>query len=316
MACMLSLAEWFLTPLQSVPFAPHSASFWKDQADGSLLNSQCAIAASCERLADPLSPGLHAHGFEQPRQRKRVLGHKGEDVGLAFGLEYDHRANRSLVIRSEQRAADFHPRAKTVQIGKMRRTVLHALVKAMRLIDAGGDKQHKVASGLSSDTRAGRKSKSLLHSSPLCGRPSSAPTAPATSSEPSRRASTQLAIGMSTPRARANSVKAAAVKAPSTSRLSDASLTLSPRPSATPKEKFRDCADEQVRTRSPSPERPISVTGLAPRASPNRRSSAKPRATSAAPALAPKPRPAATPQAIASTFLAAPPISTPRTSLE
>jgi len=35
-----------------------------------------------------------------------------------------------------------------------------------------------------------------------------------------------------------------------------------------------------------------------------------------APALAPSPRPAATPQAMASTFLAAPPISTPRTSVE
>ena len=50
-----------------------------------------------------------------------------------------------------------------------------------------------------------------------------------------------------------------AVKAPSASLPACASATLSPRPSARPKAKLRDWADEQVSTRSPSPERPISV---------------------------------------------------------
>ena len=43
---------------------------------------------------------------------------------------------------------------------------------------------------------------------------------------------------------------------------------------------------------------------------------AEARAINAATALAPRPSPAATPQPIASTFFAAPPISTPRTSVE
>ena len=59
------------------------------------------------------------------------------------------------------------------------------------------------------------------------------------------------------------------------------------------------------------PKVPSASNPLAPNASPKRRNSAKPRATSAATALAPSPRPAATPQAMASTFFAAPPISTP-----
>ncbi len=83
-----------------------------------------------------------------------------------------------------------------------------------------------------------------------------------------------------------------------------------------PKEKLRDCALEQVRIRSPRPDRPVSVSGRAPKARPKRNSSAKPRVISAAAALAPSPRPATMPAAMASTFLAAPPISTPRTSVE
>ena len=73
---------------------------------------------------------------------------------------------------------------------------------------------------------------------------------------------------------------------------------------------------EQVRIRSPSPDRPVIVSARAPNARPKRNSSAKPRVISAAAALAPSPRPATMPAAIASTFLAAPPISTPRTSVE
>src|SRR6185437_13041745 len=80
---------------------------------------------------------------------------------------------------------------------------------------------------------------------------------------------------------------------PSTSLPAPACVALSPFPSAWPKAKLRDCGEEQVKTRSPSPERPISVDPRAPYASPKRRSSAKPRAISAATALAPKPRPAA-----------------------
>ena len=58
------------------------------------------------------------------------------------------------------------------------------------------------------------------------------------------------------------------------------------------------------------------IAECAPNALPKRISSAKPRVVSAAAALAPSPRPATMPAAIASTFLAAPPTSTPRTSVE
>ena len=54
----------------------------------------------------------------------------------------------------------------------------------------------------------------------------------------------------------------------------------------------------------------------APRARPKRVISAKPRAISAARAFWPSPAPSTTPQAIASTFLTAPPISAPITSVE
>ncbi len=57
------------------------------------------------------------------------------------------------------------------------------------------------------------------------------------------------------------------------------------------------------------------VSGHASQARAKRISSAKLRATRAARALSPRPRPIAAPQAMASTFLAAPPISTPRGSL-
>src|SRR5882672_2739034 len=77
----------------------------------------------------------------------------------------------------------------------------------------------------------------------------------------------------------------------------------------------RDCGLAQVRIRSPRPESPVSVSARAPKALPKRRSSAKPRVVSAAAALGPRSRPATMPAAIASTFLAAPPISTPRTSV-
>ena len=50
---------------------------------------------------------------------------------------------------------------------------------------------------------------------------------------------------------------------------------------------LRDCSLEQVRIRSPRPERPVSVSGRAPIAVPNRISSAKPRVISPACALLP-----------------------------
>ena len=56
------------------------------------------------------------------------------------------------------------------------------------------------------------------------------------------------------------------------------------------------------------------VSARAPRASPNRVISAKPRAISAARAFCPSSAPSTTPQPIASTFLTAPPISAPITS--
>ena len=87
-----------------------------------------------------------------------------------------------------------------------------------------------------------------------------------------------------------------------------------PRRSPLPSEKLRELVEEQVRTRSPRPDRPASVSRRAPQARPKRVISAKPRAISAARAFWPSPLPSTTPQAIASTFLTAPPISAPATS--
>ena len=82
-----------------------------------------------------------------------------------------------------------------------------------------------------------------------------------------------------------------------------------------PSAKLRDCGLEQVRIRSPSPESPAMVSLRAPQARPSRSNSLKPRVVKAACAEAPNFRPTAIPAAIASTFFAAPPISTPRTSV-
>ena len=43
-----------------------------------------------------------------------------------------------------------------------------------------------------------------------------------------------------------------------------------PSPSAAPREKLRDCREPQVSTRSPSPDRPVSVEACAPKATPKR----------------------------------------------
>src|SRR5580704_7617431 len=147
----------------------------------------------------------------------------------------------------------------------------------------------------------GRVSKDLIASSNVIVSASSAATA--------------AAIGMSTERSRAISSSTGAVKAPSARPV----LMVPgfwPWPRLTPNWKLRDCGLEQVNSKSPRPLSPIMVCGLAPKALPKRVSSAKPRVVSAAPALAPRPRPVTTPAAIASTFLVAPPISTPRISVE
>ena len=43
-----------------------------------------------------------------------------------------------------------------------------------------------------------------------------------------------------------------------------------PLPRDKPHDIFRDCADEQVKTRSPKPHKPPKVSGLQPRAMPKR----------------------------------------------
>ena len=70
----------------------------------------------------------------------------------------------------------------------------------------------------------------------------------------------------------------------------------------------------QVNTRSPIPARPAKVASWAPRASPSRAISAKPRVIRAARALCLKPSPSLTPAARAITFFNAPPTSIPTTS--
>ena len=130
---------------------------------------------------------------------------------------------------------------------------------------------------------------------------------------PDRIAATAPAIGISTPFFAASSIRTGAVNSPSLSLLRSG---CSPRPSFNPSEKFRDCELAQLKTRSPRPDSPIKVSLRAPQARPNRAISEKPRVVRAAKADAPSCRPATMPAAIASTFFAAPPISTPRTSVE
>src|SRR5579871_4284759 len=146
---MLSLAEWLRTPLQSVPFAPQSATFWKDQADGSLLNSQWAIAGSRQGLAGPLAPGDQADGLEQACERVRVARDHRLNLGFTFALEDEHRAGRCFEVRVEHRAGDLQPAVEALEIVEMRRTLRQALVQAAWLVVAGGDEQHRRSSGLS-----------------------------------------------------------------------------------------------------------------------------------------------------------------------
>src|SRR5712671_5759659 len=150
------------------------------------------------------------------------------------------------------------------------------------------------------------------HSSALNGRVSRPSIAASMVTLPARIAATAFDTGISTFCEAASSISTGAVNWPSASLPCGGG---SPRPSAMPSARLRDCGLEQVRIRSPKPERPDSVSPRAPQARPSRASSVKPRVVSAASAEAPSFRPTTIPAAIASTFFAAPPISTPRTSV-
>mmetsp|Transcript_30526 Transcript_30526/g.75882 ORF Transcript_30526/g.75882 Transcript_30526/m.75882 type:complete len:232 (-) Transcript_30526:313-1008(-) len=91
---------------------------------------------------------------------------------------------------------------------------------------------------------------------------------------------------------------------------------LSPLPSRTPTVRLRLRFTKHVSMMSPVPDSPDSVSGLAPILPASHRISAHPCATSAAMALLPRLRPSTMPAAMASTFLSAPDISTPTTSVE
>ena len=79
-------------------------------------------------------------------------------------------------------------------------------------------------------------------------------------------------IGMSIPSFSAIPTRTPAVKTPSLTELRapSTSSTLWPCPRASPRDILRDCSELQVRIKSPRPERPASVSGLAPMATPNR----------------------------------------------
>mmetsp|Transcript_44516 Transcript_44516/g.110804 ORF Transcript_44516/g.110804 Transcript_44516/m.110804 type:complete len:200 (+) Transcript_44516:77-676(+) len=114
-----------------------------------------------------------------------------------------------------------------------------------------------------------------------------------------------------------SSTRAVAVATPSATSDEDASMssTFSPRPSRTPKARLRERGPKQVPNRSPAPDKPEKVDALAPIFLPNRRISIAPDVTMPLIALVPRSSPSHIPAAMARTFLTAPPISTPITSL-
>ena len=114
-------------------------------------------------------------------------------------------------------------------------------------------------------------------------------------------------------RPRAPRAPRARPRRPGRSRAAPARSVL-PDASARPKRRLRDWSSVQVSTRSPRPASPMNVSFSAPNATPRRIISASPRVISATRVLAPKPRPSEMPAPIASTFLVAPPTSTPTTS--
>ena len=90
----------------------------------------------------------------------------------------------------------------------------------------------------------------------------------------------------------------------------------SPFPTRSPKERLRDRGPKHVPKVSPTPLRPVSVEGRAPKNKASFCTSLTPRVTTAAAAFMPSPRPEHMPAAMAMTFLTAPPTSTPMTSPE
>src|SRR5699024_4741675 len=94
-----------------------------------------------------------------------------------------------------------------------------------------------------------------------------------------------------------------------------ASPRLPPCPRRQPQVRLRERSEAHVATKSPKPANPAKVLESAPSAPPSRVISASPRVMSVAMVLAPIPMPVATPQARAMTFLHAPPISQPTTSV-
>src|SRR6516162_7663844 len=102
------------------------------------------------------------------------------------------------------------------------------------------------------------------YASALNGRVNSDSIAASTVILPLSKAATAAEIGMSTARSRAISSRTGAVNTPSASPAWMESGR-SPRPSLMPKVKLRDCGLEHVKRRSPKPDRPIIVSGFAPR---------------------------------------------------
>mmetsp|Transcript_36970 Transcript_36970/g.52226 ORF Transcript_36970/g.52226 Transcript_36970/m.52226 type:complete len:238 (-) Transcript_36970:798-1511(-) len=107
------------------------------------------------------------------------------------------------------------------------------------------------------------------------------------------------------------------VSTPSATSVVDALICsiVSPCPSRKPNFRFRDSGPKHVPKVSPTPDNPASVLGFAPKVSPSRLISPQPLVTKPLIAFVPSPRPSHIPAASAMTFLTAPPISTPMTSL-
>src|SRR5437762_778863 len=126
------------------------------------------------------------------------------------------------------------------------------------------------------------------------------------------------AIGSSTLCRRPSSTAARAVLTPSATECLPASACsrVCPCPIAIPRLRLRDNAPVAVRIKSPMPASPAKVNGSAPRATPSRVISARPRVISAARVLLPSPNPSRMPAATAITFLSAPPSSTPIASVD
>eukprot|EP01018_Ginkgo_biloba_P004503 Gb_40057 [translate_table: standard] len=94
------------------------------------------------------------------------------------------------------------------------------------------------------------------------------------------------------------------------------SSSFSPDPSLTPTLLFLESLTKHVSIISPVPDKPVRVVALAPIFVASHRISEQPCATRAAIQLLPRFIPSTIPAAMASTFLSAPAISTPVTSLE